>query len=787
VTDSWVDSNGDDVPSDWTPGAPLTPAGEWSGSCGCAAPDGPAIAKDVVITGSPGSVSSVQNGKTLWSLVLNDGTPAADLRIDRFDDTGALVDSPMTIVRATGVVSFNDPVMLAEDPVEPLEAATKQYVDENASGLPEAPMDNYSYARYMATWERLPQSYIPEAPNTSQRFGRFNSTWQLDAIQTDAPSDGGTYGRQNGAWNAALALTGGTITGSLTVNQVLTVQGSNSLVLNAPVTGGSQRAILGMAANITRWQLMLGDGTAEGANNAGANFSLSAYGVAGAFLGNWLTVARADGSTVFNGSGVTIQGGLAVNGLLALASPNNLAIYGGAAGQVLSTNGAGVLSWATSLADAPSDGQYYARHNAAWAVAPGGMTDAPNDGTAYARKSLGWAHLAHTDITDWAATLAGYLPLAGGTLTGPLNLAADPAAPLQSATKQYVDASIARQNRNRLINGDFSVNIWTPGFPVITPINGQYIVDRWHMTTNLTGAVSSQRQAGPVAGPVGVNYTLIMASLAARTIAAGDYCTVRQGIEQTNIGDLQWGTANAAPVTLSFWAKASIAGTYSGSLLNGPVTRAYPFTFALPANVWTPVAVTIPGDTAGTWASANNLTGLAVNFDLGSGATYRAPAGAWAAGNFVGANGAASIITTNGATLSFSAMQLELGAVATPFDWKSYDRQLEAVWRYHQRIAPGVALGAFDPCLVNASGATAFTFPRFNPPMRGAPTVTVGGNISCWTSNGTSTVATFSAASAISAVSATLSWTVTGQPASSAGVIRDNDGTGYIDYNTEIG
>jgi hypothetical protein len=250
---------------------------------------------------------------------------------------------------------------------------------------------------------------------------------------------------------------------------------------------------------------------------------------------------------------------------------------------------------------------------------------------------------------------------------------------------------------------------------------------------------------------------------------------------------LQWGTANAAPVTLSFWAQASIAGTYSGSLLNGPVTRAYPFTFALPANVWTLVAVTIPGDTAGTWGNQNNITGLAVGFDLGSGATFRAPAGAWAAGNFVGANGAASIITTNGATLSFSAVQLELGAVATPFDWKSYDRQLEAVWRYHQRIAPGVALGAFDPCLVNASGATAFTFPRFNPPMRGAPTVTTGGGISCWTSNGTSTVATFSAASAISAVSATLSWTVTGQPASSSGVIRDNDGTGLIDYNAEIG
>ena len=265
-------------------------------------------------------------------------------------------------------------------------------------GIPEAPQDNYPYARYMATWLQLPQTYIPEAPNTGQRFGRFNSTWQPDAIQTDAAADGNAYGRVNNDWAAVLPTTGGTITGSLTVNQILTVQGSNSLVLNAP--NGNQRAILGQTSTLTRWQLQLGDGTSEGLNNTGSNFSLSAYATAGGFLGNWLSIARADGSTTFNGSGVTIQGGLAVNGLLALAGTGNLAIYGGTSGQVLTTNGSGILSWTTPTG--------------------GGLTDAPNDGTTYARKSATWAHLAHTDITDWTATLAPYaltsaVPVASST------------------------------------------------------------------------------------------------------------------------------------------------------------------------------------------------------------------------------------------------------------------------------------------------------------------------------------------------------------------------------------
>ena len=729
MTDSWVDSNGDDIPSDWTPGAPLTPAGEWSGSCGCAAPDGPAIAKDVVITGSPGSVSSVQNGNTLWSLVLNDGTPAADLRIDRFDDTGALVDSPMTIVRATGVVSFNDPVMLAEDPVEPLEAATKQYVDENASGLPEAPMDNYSYARYMATWERLPQSYIPEAPNTSQRFGRYNSTWQLDAIQTDAPSDGGTYGRQSGAWNAALALTGGTITGSLTVNQVLTVQGSNSLVLNAPVTGSNQRSILGMASNVVRWVLTLGDQTTEGLNNTGSNFSLAAYSTTGAFLGYWLTVARADGSAVFNGSGVTIQGGLAVNGLLALASPNNLAIYGGAAGQVLSTNGSGVLSWATSLADAPSDGQYYARHNAAWAVAPGGMTDAPNDGTAYARKSLGWAHLAHTDITDWTATLAPY------ALTANVPVAST-ATPLPDGNAAIgVSTAYARADHvhpavqlgvNRLINGDMRVDQRNQGASG-TAVN-VYTVDRWGFTSTQTGRGTWGRYAqGPASlAATGFAYALGFTSSSAYTPVASDNIAFYQAVEADNLTDFCFGTANAQPITLSFWVVASVAGTYGGAIRNmpSPPTRSYPFSFIIAtANTWTKIVVTIPGDTAGTWVTSGNAGGLQLTFDLGCGATPRGPASAWASANYVGVSGAASVVSTNGGTFNLTGVKLEVGSVATPFNHQNIGQSMRDCQRYYQS-------GLLFMTLYSGASVNFQTSTNLPVAMRASPTLAIAGNSS---------------------------------------------------------
>jgi hypothetical protein len=67
------------------------------------------------------------------------------------------------------------------------------------------------------------------------------------------------------------------------------------------------------------------------------------------------------------------------------------------------------------------------------ALAWGGklIPDAPSDGAAYGRLNGAWV----------TVTIGNFLPIAGGTMTGPIVLAADPAANMQAATKQYVDAS----------------------------------------------------------------------------------------------------------------------------------------------------------------------------------------------------------------------------------------------------------------------------------------------------------------------------------------------------------
>ena len=107
-------------------------------------------------------------------------------------------------------------------------------------------------------------------------------------------------------------------------------------------------------------------------------------------------------------------------------------------------------------------------------------------------------------------------------------------------------------------------------------------------------------------------------------------------------------------------------------------------------------------------------------FDLGTGATYRAPAGAWANGNFVGANGAANLIGTNGATLSITGVKLEIGSVATPFNRQSLAKSQADCERYFRWIGFNMNFYASIAGLVQQQGV-------FFSAMRAAPTI--GANV----------------------------------------------------------
>jgi len=271
--------------------------------------------------------------------------------------------------------------------------------------------------------------------------------------------------------------------------------------------------------------------------------------------------------------------------------------------------------------------------------------------------------------------------------------------------------------RNRIINGDMRIDQRNAGAAVTTA--SSYVVDRFIIAFSTDGAFSAQQDSS---APTGfVNSTKINTTKADDTLAATQFFGIRQNIEGTNVSDLGWGTANAKTVTISFWVRSSLTGTFGGALANSANNRSYPFTYSISvANTWEQKSITIAGDTSGTWLTTTGV-GLRVDFGLGMGSTYSGTAGSWAGAQYLSATGAVSVIGTLNATWFVTGVQLEVGSVATPFERRDYGRELMLCQRYYYKAAITNA-GSFFGTGVAYSTTSANVFIPFPVPLRTRPT-----------------------------------------------------------------
>ena len=274
--------------------------------------------------------------------------------------------------------------------------------------------------------------------------------------------------------------------------------------------------------------------------------------------------------------------------------------------------------------------------------------------------------------------------------------------------------------KNRIINGAMMIDQRNAGASVTQTTSNLYVTDRFLVNGSVTTKFTAQQSTTV---PSGFKNSLICTSSSAYSVGSSETFTLQQRIEGFNVADLGWGAAGAATVTLSFWVRSSLTGTFGGSLRNSAQDRSYPFSYTISAaNTWEQKSVTIAGDTSGTWLTDSGV-GVNLTFSLGTGATLSGTAGSWAGANYTSATGATSVVGTNGATFYITGVQLEKGSTATSFDYRPYGTELALCQRYYQTFGGNVNNFGFQG--YQTAGAQGSYYLPWVVQMRAAPTVTL--------------------------------------------------------------
>jgi len=218
----------------------------------------------------------------------------------------------------------------------------------------------------------------------------------------------------------------------------------------------------------------------------------------------------------------------------------------------------------------------------------------------------------------------------------------------------------------------------------------------------------------------------------------------QQNIEAHNVAHLQYGTASAQTVTLSFWVKASLTGEYSVALTNNTggaahdnASRNYISSYTISsANTWEKKTATFTGDTSGTWAKTVTTCGMTPVWDLGSGTSYEASTGSWQTGNDFSKNGCINMGDTASSTWQITGVQLELGSTATDFEHRSYADELARCQRYTWKV---YADEGNDDILATGmardTGQSRYVF-QHPVEMRANPSITISGSTKAYDGSG---------------------------------------------------
>jgi hypothetical protein len=286
-------------------------------------------------------------------------------------------------------------------------------------------------------------------------------------------------------------------------------------------------------------------------------------------------------------------------------------------------------------------------HNATSLILPGGanITTAAGDTALFENEGGGnWRCLFYTRAGIAFPTGPGTYALAGDVPAGA--------------------ATTIETFRNLIVNGDMQdsqENVDAAG-----TTTGYYGADQFatYFVTS-AGVITTQRVASRT--PAGGNYRYrVTITTPDATLAAGEYLTVTQNLEGSNVAQFLYGTASAQAGVVRFGFKGP-AGTYAARVGNSAANRSFValFTITAPqANTDTVQTIAITGDTTGTWLTADGVIGITLEIVLAAGTTFQGTTG-WQSGLILGTSAISNGMATGAAVFELFDVGLKLDPDAT--------------------------------------------------------------------------------------------------------------------------
>ena len=292
-------------------------------------------------------------------------------------------------------------------------------------------------------------------------------------------------------------------------------------------------------------------------------------------------------------------------------------------------------------------------------------------------------------------------------------------------------------NRNLIVNGAMQVSQRTTSEASVNSDRWS-ACDRFRIYNNQAHFTVSQETLTAAADyPVSQGFTKALkldCTTAQASPGSGDRMQIRTMMEGQFLQHLKFGGSSAESLTLQFWVKATKTGTNTISMYMDDGNKHISVAYTISAsNTWEKKIITFVGNTANAIAN-DNTRGLLVDWNLGGGTNYtsgtlRSTWTAYAdADSMVGQVNHADNTNNN---FHITGIQLEVGSVASEFEFRDYDDVFRHCQRYCYRIG-GSGSELYNHVTLGIRNNTSYFWgPLHLPvPMRAMPNATISGNSS---------------------------------------------------------